>query len=375
MMATTAAMIEQFNKNNILILEGMGYEVHVLGNFLVGNPISIERLESFKSWIKDHKGKWFHYPATRKPTNFRNNFVAYQYAVELIKKYQYDFIHCHTPLGSVIARIAAHQTDTKIIYTAHGFHFFKGAPLRNWILYYPVEKFLSKWTDVLVLINKEDYNLAVSRFYAKKTIYIPGVGINLEINKEDKKISFENISQFQLKENDIIILSVGELNKNKNHQLVVRALKRINDDRLHYFIAGQGSRKKDILSLAKKLGVEKHIHLLGYQKNIRDLDAKADIFVFPSLREGLSVALMEAIAEKTVVVCSDIRGNSDLIKDSNYLFDPHSVSSLVHSLLVTLEVDNKEIIYENESRLQEYDARNVNRMMQDVYRNQGLNYN
>lgn len=183
MMATTAAMIEQFNKNNILILLDMGYEVHVAGNFEKGNPISQERLEALKKWLEERKCKWFNIPSTRKPTDY-NNVRAYKQVVSLIKQYNYNFIHCHTPIGSVIARCAAHKTHTPIIYTAHGFHFYKGAPIKNWLIYYPVEKFFSRWTDLLILITKEDYERAKS-FKAGKVVYVPGVGIDLdEFNKE-----------------------------------------------------------------------------------------------------------------------------------------------------------------------------------------------
>ena len=154
MLATTAAMIEQFNKNNIELLESLGYEVHVAGNFEQGNPITYERLEEFKKWIGEHNGKWFHIPSTRKPNDLRNNCMALKIVIKMINEYHYDFIHCHTPIGSVIGRIAARKTHTKIIYTAHGFHFYDGAPLKNWLIFYPIEKHFSRYTDVLITINK-----------------------------------------------------------------------------------------------------------------------------------------------------------------------------------------------------------------------------
>ena len=208
MLATTAAMIEQFNKDNILILENMGYEIHVAGNWNAGNPISSERLAEFKAWLQEHHGKWFQISATRKPTDFINNIKAYEEVVSLINRYNYKFIHCHTPIGSIIGRIAAQKTKTKIIYTAHGFHFFKGAPLKNWLMYFPVEWICSWITDVLITINKEDYERAKRFLHAKKTKYIPGVGVNIEkfaTCNVDKK---EKCRLLEIQDDKYILLSV-----------------------------------------------------------------------------------------------------------------------------------------------------------------------
>lgn len=315
MLATTAAMIEQFNKNNILILEEMGYEVHVAGNWNEGNPISDERLERFKEWIVEHNGKYFHIPALRKPTAFKRNICAYKKVIELIHENQYEFIHCHTPIGSVIGRLAAHRTNTKIIYTAHGFHFYKGAPLVNWLVYYPVERFLSRWTDILITINQEDYNRAKKSFHAKRTEYVPGIGIDLNRFKPEAGKRDEKRLELGLQTDDVMLLSVGELNENKNHQIIIRALAKLESENVHYVIAGQGKLLEKLMVLAITLGIQKRVHLLGYRDDISELYHAADVFVFPSKREGLSVALMEAMACGLPVICSAIRGNVDLVKD------------------------------------------------------------
>lgn len=374
MLATTAAMIEQFNKNNILILEEMGYEVHVAGNFLVGNPISEEKLEEFKVWLEEHHGKWFHITATRKPTDMKNNIFAYKKVVELITEYKYEFIHCHTPIGSVIGRIAAHVTHTKIIYTAHGFHFFKGAPLINWLLYYPVERFLSRWTDVLILINQEDYQRAKNTFHAKRTEYIPGIGIDLEKFKKGN-IDCEKLREkLGLKEDDVMLFSVGELNKNKNHEVVIRAVAKLNNSKLHYFIAGQGELKDYLINLSNDYGISKQVHLLGYCDNVFELLQCTDLYVFPSKREGLSVALMEAIACRTPVVCSNIRGNTDLIKNQDYIFNTDDIEELCKCISMSIEKDNQNVVEENYKTLQRYDLKNVVEQMKEEYKIFGAEY-
>ena len=367
MLATTAAMIEQFNKNNILILEEMGYEVHVAGNWKEGNPISDERLEQFKEWLSNHHGKWFHISATRKPYDIKNNFSAYKEVVRLIKEYEYDFIHCHTPIGSVIGRIAAHFTKTKIIYTAHGFHFYKGAPLINWLLYYPVEWFLSYWTDVLITINKEDYERALGKFHAKTIKYVPGVGIDIKkgdsytVDREKKR------SLLGLQEDDIMILSVGELIPRKNHELVIRALGHMKEKHLKYFICGQGELKDMLVDLAKDLGIESQVRLLGFRNDVLELCKSADIYAFPSHQEGLSVAMLEAMTMKVPIVCSRIRGNVELIDDSKCIFKDDSVlelSNCINHVLKKIDCGMKKMTYK---QLKKYSIDNVSFLMKQVY--------
>ena len=326
MLATTAAMIEQFNKDNILILEKMGYEVHVAGNFIEGNPISEERLEQFKTWITEHNGKWFNLPSTRRPFDFKGNGKALQRVIELINENHYDFIHCHTPLGSVIGRIAAHRTHTRIIYTAHGFHFYKGAPLKNWLLYYPIERFLSRWTDVLITINKEDYERASSKFHARKTMYVPGIGVDTEkfAAKQSEEKRIQKRAEIGVPSDAIMMISVGELIPRKNHIVAVKALQQLPKS-YWYVIVGKGELGSEFLELDNT----GRLVVLGYRTDVSDLLWSSDLFLFPSLQEGLPVALMEAMAAELPCLVSKIRGNVDLISDDEKLFEPNDVQMLV----------------------------------------------
>lgn len=372
MMATTAAMIEQFNKNNILILIDMGYEVHVAGNFEKGNPISEKRLDEFKVWLKEKKCKWFNIPSTRKPTDY-NNIEAYKKVIELINEYRYEFIHCHTPIGSVIARCAAHKTHTPVIYTAHGFHFYKGAPLKNWLIYYPVEKFLSRWTDLLILINKEDYDRA-KLFRAKEVFFVPGVGIDLnkfntvKIDKNEKK------KQLGIQEDEFMILSVGELIPRKNHEIVIKALSVLNQrkqlDNIKYVICGQGGYKEHLEKLAKDLEVEKYVHFLGYRSDISEICKCSDLFVFMSYQEGLSVALMEAMASGIPIVCSNIRGNNDLIANEVNGLMPNNTSEDLASAIIKMKENpsfRENMASAALKSIKKYDIENVKIEMQKIY--------
>ena len=364
MLATTAAMIEQFNKNNILILKSMGYEVHVAGNFKDGNPISDERLEEFKLWIDENDGKWFHIPASRQPLDLNGNGIALRRVLELIHNYHYDFIHCHTPIGSVIGRIAAHKTHTKIIYTAHGFHFYTGAPLKNWVLYYPVEKFLSRWTDILITINKEDYKRAV-KFRAEYVKYVPGVGIDVERFSSVEVDISAKIVELGLSPNKRIILSVGEVNKNKNHEVVIRAISKIKDLDVQYVIAGEGPQKEYLYRLADNYGVE--LHLVGFRNDIDEIYKMADVYVLPSIREGLNVSLMEAMASHVPCIASKIRGNVDLIKNGRYLVRSNDQEGFAKAIMYALTKQVEDDVNRNYQIIKKLDRKKIEGIMRGLY--------
>ena len=245
------------------------------------------------------------------------NIAAYRQLKKLIKSNHYDVIHCHTPVGGALARLAvvkARKEGTRVFYTAHGFHFFTGAPAVNWLVYYPVERFLSRFTDVLFTINKEDYGRAL-KFHAKETVYVPGVGIDIEKFRNTPVDRASKRAEIGVPEDAFLILSVGELNKNKNHELIIRALKELNDTRIHYALAGSGELLDYLKGLAASLGVERQVHFLGYRTDVAQLYKVADVLVHPSLREGLPVAVMEALASGLPVIATKIRGSSDLIED------------------------------------------------------------
>lgn len=263
---------------------------------------------------------YYNIPFERNPLK-PGNLKAYKELKHIIDEGEYDIIHCHTPVGAMLTRLAAKQArkqGTKVFYTAHGFHFYKGASVINWILYYPVEKWLSRYTDVLITINKEDYERAKT-FKAGKVCYVPGVGIDLKkfnagyVNKEQKR------KEIGVSADDFVLLSVGELIPRKNHEVVIRALSVLKQldklNHIEYVICGRGSYEADLRKLAEGLDVADHVHFLGYRNDISEICNCADLFVFMSHQEGLPVALMEAMACGLPAVCSNIRGNTDLIED------------------------------------------------------------
>lgn len=263
---------------------------------------------------------YYNIPFERNPLKL-GNLKAYKELKRVIDKGEYDIIHCHTPVGAMLTRLAAKQArkqGTKVFYTAHGFHFYKGAPAINWLLYYPVEKWLSRYTDVLITINKEDYARAKS-FKAGKVCYVPGVGIDLKKFNSGYVDKNEKREEIGVHADDFVLLSVGELIPRKNHEVVIRALsvlkQRDNLNHIEYVICGRGAYEADLKKLAEGLDVADHVHFLGYRNDISEICNCADLFVFMSHQEGLPVALMEAMACGLPVVCSNIRGNTDLIED------------------------------------------------------------
>lgn len=323
MVASVASMIQQFNIENLKILQSLGYEVHVACNFERGSTCSQEKINELKVYLEEKNIKFFQIDFSRSIFNIQDNIKAYRQLRKIILNQKYLFVHCHSPIGGVITRLICKNIDTKVIYTAHGFHFFKGAPLKNWLLFYPIEKYLSKYTDILITINKEDYQRAKDNFKMKQLEYILGVGVdvqyyqNLKIDIEKKR------KELGLSMEQKILLSVGEINDNKNHKIVIDTLYKLNDPTVIYMIAGIGNKLCDLKKIVKDYGIEKQVKFLGYRNDIAELYKVSDVFIFPSKREGLSVALMEAISSEIPCIVSNIRGNNDLIANeiNGYLFE------------------------------------------------------
>ncbi len=376
MLASVASMIDQFNMDNIKILLELGYEVEVVADFVDGGTITAERVEDLKKRLYALGVAIFHVPIPRKVTNITGILKAYKQVKRLCADRNYKVIHCHSPIGGVIARVAAkgaRHNGTKVIYTAHGFHFYDGAPKRNWLLFYPIEKICSKWTDILITINQEDYFRAKKNFCAKRVAYVPGVGVDTEkfslggIDLEKKR------DELGVAVDDIMLLSIGELSDRKNHEVVIQALKEVSNPKIKYFIVGQGPLEQKLVNLVETLGLTKQVILLGYRTDVSELCQAADLFVFPSHQEGLPVALMEAIACKTPVICSNIRGNKDIVKGNRYLFDENDVEDLVKCIksVGSSRTEIKNImgasIRSNYHNLKKFDLESVSRNMTSLY--------
>lgn len=281
-------------------------------------------------------------PIKRSPFKL-SNIKAIRQLKKIVNTEKYDIIHCHTPMGGVVARLAAkkaRKNGTRVIYTAHGFHFYKGAPLKNWLFFYPVEKRLSKFTDTLITINTEDFERAKKKF-GKRCFdiqYVPGVGVDEK--KFEKKLSAKEKSELRkslgLKDNDKVLICVGRLDKNKNQGFLIKAIEKL-DDNYHLLLVGPDEINGKYQELADKLAVAKRVHFLGYRDDIEKLLQISDIAVSASKREGLPVNLMEAAFLGIPIVATDCRGNRDVCKVCPNSYIIHTKEEFVDKLNTKLD--------------------------------------
>lgn len=374
MLASVASMIDQFNMNNIQILLDLGYDVDVAANFTDGGTITRERVKDLERRLADLSVTVYDVPIPRKITKLGDIVKSYQLVKCLCEKQQYQIVHCHSPIGGVVARLAAKNSrkkGTKVIYTAHGFHFYQGAPVINWLIFYPIEKICSYWTDVLITINREDYAFAMKHMKAGRVEYISGVGIDVEEIYAARQNMEETRKSLGVSDRDIVLFSVGELSHRKNHEVIIHALKESNNPHIQYFICGQGELEKYLKDTIDNLELGKQVHLLGYRTDVYELYHAADIFVFPSCQEGLPVALMEAMASGLPVVVSRIRGNVDLIEEGKggYLCEPDDVAGFISGIgdLVGDEESRIRFGEENRKKIAGFDVSIINDKMKKIY--------
>lgn len=305
--ATVDSHILHFHIPYLKWFKEQGYEVHVATNGNKEIPYcDVKHVVSFE----------------RKPFK-ANNLRAIKQLKKIINEEKFNIIHCHTPMGSVVTRIAAMKArkkyNTKVIYTAHGFHFFKGAPLINWMVFYPVEKWLSNYTDCLITINKEDYNLANNKFKAKQIELVNGVGVdknkfNFEMSTEEKHDLRKKLG---LKDDDFVMTIVGELNKNKNQIMAIETMRKLTkkDNKIKLLLVGTGELEEYYKNKVKEYDLEGNVIFAGYRKDIPKLLKISNCLLSISLREGLPVNVMEAKINLTPVIATKCRGNIDLIEN------------------------------------------------------------
>lgn len=291
----------------------------------------------------------FNIPIQRSPFKL-NNMKAYTELKSIIDENKYDIIHCHTPMGGVLARLAARdarKSGTKVIYTAHGFHFCQGAQVVPWLVYYPLEKLLSYFTDCLITINEEDYQLAVKRrFRASRIEHVHGVGVNTDRFKpvhESQKRELKLTTGYH--PDDILLFYAAEFNQNKNQQLLLHALASVKDDvpNVRLLLAGEGPLKEHCQNLAKELGIGDQVEFLGYRNDIDRLLPMCDIAVASSLREGLPVNIMEAMACGLPIIASENRGHRELVQNDHngWSTGPNDQEAMAEK--IKLLVQNKEL--------------------------------
>lgn len=347
-----SGFVPQFEAENVKLLQEMGFEVHYASNFdTVVYGRDNDRVKALG--LICH-----HIPFDRKLL-CKTNYQAYKQLKGLMAREAFSLVHCHMPFTGVAARLAAKRTGTApVLYTGHGFHFFTGAPWKNWV-FYPVERWMARYTDRLITINEEDFARAKKFPVRGNVCRIHGVGIDC-----DRFLSSgQRHSVFK-------IATVGELAPGKNHQAVIRALPSLPD--VCYEIYGEGSCMESLVALAKQCGVDDRVCFAGYCSDIAERLHSVDAFVFPSLREGMPVAVMEAMAAGLPVIALNIRGCRELIVDGKggFLLKSDDSEALAKSIQ-TLQGDRdlaKEMGAYNRQRMKKYDKAVVREEMREIYR-------
>ncbi|MBQ2854027.1 MAG: glycosyltransferase family 4 protein [Oscillospiraceae bacterium] len=296
----------------------------------------------------------------RSPVNPRN-FLGYQDVRKLLKENRYDIIWTNEPVMGVVTRLAANKyrrRGTKVVYMCHGFHFFTGAGRANWLVYYPIERVMAYYCDAIITMNQEDFRRA-QNFGVKKVYKIPGVGVDTARFhlQNAPEIRLSKRRQLGIPEDACVLLTVGELTRRKNQEVVFRALKELKDPSVRYILCGRGDRLEYLQNLAKELGIEKQIHFMGYRLDVPEFYRMADCFVFSSIHEGLPFALMEAMESGLPIVASRIRGNVDLIDDGvgGILCDVHSSEQFCQALQKIMSMNKEKMVQHNREKLKDFD--------------------
>lgn len=371
--ASVVSFIEWFNKENVEYLKNdLKCEVHIACNFDYMEDTNVERTKKYINKITD-EGVILHNILFARSPFGKGNKQAYKQLKKLINEEHFDLVHCHTPTVSIMTRLAAKKArkqGTIVMYTCHGFHFHKAAPLKNWILYYPVEKMLSRNCDYIVTINREDFSRA-RKFHCKNVRYIPGVGVDLTKIKNIKIDKSEKRKSIGIPSDKILILSVGEMIERKNHEVIIRALGKLKDPNIYYAIAGKGPLKEYLENLAKKMCIEDRVLFLGFRTDIYELYHIADISAFPSKIEGLGLAGIEAMAAGIPIVSSNVHGILDYVVDgeTGYAVAPNDVEGFANAIKKL--ADNSELRVAMKDKcikaVEPFDLKNALKEMWDIY--------
>lgn len=350
------ANFQKFNKPYMLWFKDQGWTV----DYASANDEVIENADNF-----------YNIDFRRNPLNPKN-IKALQQMIKLLKNNKYDIVHCHTPVGGMITRIAAlFSKKTKVIYTAHGFHFFKGAPLLNNLVYKTAERFLAHFTDVLITINKEDY-CAAQKFHLRKggkNCYLKGVGVDTSRYANATPDKEKICSELGISSSCFIVLTVGEFIKRKNYHTSISAFAKADIPDSVYLICGKGRDEALIKQLCRDYGIENKVIFMGYCKNIEEIVKISDVFMLLSWQEGLPLAVLEAMSGGLPIIGSDIRGTNELVTNNGFVYKPDDVDSFADAIKTLYNNNSLRIEMGRNSMAAalEYDIHNSVNTMAEIY--------
>lgn len=364
--ATVQSHICQFHRPLAEVLHAHGYEVHVAArdNLAEKNGLKLDFAE-----------KVYDVPFSRSPKS-PDNIRAYRELKKILEQEHYDVIHCNTPMGGIVTRLAARKAGkqgTKVFYTAHGFHFYKGAPKKNWLVFYPIEKLFSRITDTLITITHEDYALAAKKFHCR-VAHMHGVGVDAQryhcASPEERaevrqKLGFDPQQK--------ILLCVGELLPNKNQAMAVRMMdivRKTFPDAL-LLLAGNGPQRENLEQLTQELSLQKHVRFLGYCTELEKYQQAADVLVSCSKREGLPLNIVEAMLSGNPVVATQNRGHRELVKpeETGYLVKVNDTEAMAQAVLALLKDERKRSCMGAEAAAfaKQYSFATVKQALEEIY--------
>lgn len=375
LIATTSSMIGNFNIDNIKILQDLGAKVFVGTNFNAPGSITVKKSTELKNKLHLMGVKCYQIDFERRTGSLKNNLRIVKQIRNIILHERITGLHVQSPLGGVLGRVAAHGLNVKVLYTAHGFQFFHGGLKKDWVLFYPVERFLAHWCDAIITINTDDFKLAQK--FKTQVFYIPGVGtkVNEVINVSEKskqKLRENTRKKLNIGTNDFLIISVGELTKRKNHQLMIKALAKINNPKIKYVIAGVGQEKKHLEKLIADLGLKKQVKLVGLLNKVKlnALYYAADLNIFISRREGLGYGGLDGISRGLYIIGNGNTGMKDYIvndKIGRLVYNPDDVDGLVKIVRAIVKarprIPSTEINF-----MTRFDQLSINKKMINIYK-------
>lgn len=303
----------------------------------------------------------------------KDNWKAYKNACNYLRNHpDINVIHCNTPIGGVVGRLVGRKFGCKVIYTAHGFHFYKGAPLFNRTILKWIERWLAHYTDAIITINQEDFEVA-QEFKLKrggKVFKVPGVGVSTE-KYTPLKDKTHVLQELDIPKDSFVCISLGDLVPNKNYETLINAWKHLKHTDAVLLICGRGIQAEYLNRLIKEVGVEKMVRLLGFRTDVKDLLCIADAFILSSKREGLPRSTMEAMSAGLPCIVSDIRGNRDLIDDGKggYLVSPTDTDGFATAIknLIANPDKAQTMSHWNLNRIKDFDVDVVRNCMKDIY--------
>lgn len=365
---TVSRTINAFLIPHINMLLDNGYEVHCACS--IDKPVDKE--------LQRRGVKIFEVPFSRNPLGI-GNIKAFIKLEELQRINDYDIVHVHTPIAAIYGRLLKlNFPSLRVIYTEHGYHFLKGGSKLGWILYYPIEKIMAKFTDVTININKEDYEITKEKLKPKKCYLLNGVGLDLD---KYKKLSSKEIQEkrkeFGLKDKDFVVLMVAEINKNKNHIQLINAMDILKDKypNIKVLCIGDGTLKESLEKQIILRNLQNNIFMLGYRLDVNKLINISDIGILLSRREGLPRNIMEFMACGRKVIATDIRGCRDLICDETIgtLVNVDDYESTAKAIEKYYILNDKS--FEVSEEIRKYDIESINSELLKIYEDVQLDIN